>query len=175
MDFFDAKSLLAICEDENLTISEVMIRREADLFSIPRAEIIAKMEVSYNIMKNSAEMAQKEDIVSIGGLIGGEAKKLSALREKGGSICGNVVSKAVAYAMGMLEVNASMGLIVAAPTGGSCGVLPGVLLSLEEEFNLPKEKILMALFNAAAIGYLFMRNATVAGLAQQVQCRPAPQ
>ncbi len=59
-------------------------------------------------------------------------------------------------------MNASMGLIVAAPTAGSSGVLPGLLLALEEEFSLDDEQIIDGLFTASAIGYLIMRNASVA-------------
>ena len=65
--------------------------------------------------------------------------------------------------MAVLEVNASMGLIVAAPTAGSAGVLPGVLLALQDEQNLADETLHKGLLNASAIGYLLMRNASVAG------------
>ena len=65
--------------------------------------------------------------------------------------------------MGILEVNATMGVIVAAPTAGSCGVVPGLLLAMQEEYGFSDEKIIDALFNAGAVGYLAMRNATVAG------------
>ena len=66
----------------------------------------------------------------MGGLIGGECRKMDA-RRAAGPVCGVLVSKAAGYAMGVLEVNASMGLIVAAPTAGSSGVLTGVLLALQ--------------------------------------------
>ena len=62
-----------------------------------------------------------------------------------------------------LEVNTSMGLIVAAPTAGSSGIVPGLLLALQEEYHISEERLIQALFNAGAIGYLAMRNATVAG------------
>ena len=71
--------------------------------------------------------------------------------------------KAAQYAMSVLEVNASMGLIVAAPTAGSAGVLPGMLFALQDRYNISDERLIDALFNAGAIGYLAMRNATVAG------------
>ena len=67
------------------------------------------------------------------------------------------------YAMATLETNASMGLIVASPTAGSAGIVPGLLLGLQEVHKLDDEQIIQALFNASAIGYLAMRNATVAG------------
>ena len=65
--------------------------------------------------------------------------------------------------MGVLEINASMGLIVAAPTAGSSGVIPGVCCSLQENYGFTDEEICQALFNAAAVGYLITRNATTAG------------
>ena len=65
--------------------------------------------------------------------------------------------------MAVLEVNTSMGLIVASPTAGSAGVLPGVMLALQEEYDIPDDRIIDGLFNASAIGYLAMQNATIAG------------
>ena len=74
-----------------------------------------------------------------------------------------MLSRAIAYSMAVLEVNASMGLIVAAPTAGSSGVVPGVLLALGEEKNLTDEQLFNGLLNASAIGYILMRNASVSG------------
>ena len=99
----------------------------------------------------------------MGGLIGGEAKLLENHRLSGKSICGTVLSKAMTYAMAVLEVNASMGVIVAAPTAGSSGVVPGVLFALQEEFDLSDEELLNGLYTAGAVGYLLMRNASVSG------------
>ena len=76
---------------------------------------------------------------------------------------GDVLQKAMTYAMAVLEVNASMGLIVAAPTAGSAGVVPGMMLALQECYRISDQRIVDALFNAGAVGYLAMRNATVAG------------
>ena len=67
---------------------------------------------------------------SIGGLIGGEAKLLRKHKNAGQDICGCVLSNAITYAMAVLEVNTSMGLIVAAPTAGSSGIVPGLFTGL---------------------------------------------
>lgn len=67
------------------------------------------------------------------------------------------------YAVAMLEVNASMGLIVAAPTAGSSGIVPGLMLALKDEYHISDDRVINVMFNAGAIGYLAMRNATVAG------------
>ena len=74
-----------------------------------------------------------------------------------------VLEKAITYAVAVLETNASMGLIVAAPTAGSAGVVPGMLLALQECHSFSDNDLIKVLFNAGAIGYLAMRNATVAG------------
>ena len=65
--------------------------------------------------------------------------------------------------MATLETNASMGLIVASPTAGSAGIVPGLMLAMQEHYQFSDEEIIRALFNASAIGYLAMRNATVSG------------
>ena len=100
---------------------------------------------------------------SMGGLIGGEAKLVADHETKEGSVCGTVLSRAIAYSMAVLEVNASMGLIVAAPTAGSSGVLPGVLLAVRDTKGLSDEILYKGLLNASAIGYILMRNASVSG------------
>ncbi len=163
MDFKKAKELLDICEKENLPISEVMKMRECSQFETTTDVITDRMRQAWEIMKESAVSPTETTIKSMGGLIGGEAKKLNDHRKEGKSIVGNVMSKAITYSMAVLEVNASMGLIVASPTAGSAGVLPGVLLALQEEYDISDGRIIDGLFNAGAIGYLAMQNATVAG------------
>ncbi len=163
MNFNYASELLELCEKNNLPISEVMIRRELANTNTTREEIIEKMTKSLNIMKDAVKAPLKEPIKTMGGLIGGEEKKLLDRLKEGKSLSGSVTTKALAYALGVLEVNTGMGIIVAAPTAGAAGVVPGLLLALQEEFNLSDEVVLNGLFNASAIGYLLMRNASVAG------------
>ncbi|NLL78066.1 MAG: L-serine ammonia-lyase, iron-sulfur-dependent, subunit alpha [Clostridiales bacterium] len=163
MDFRSGKELLELCVQEQLPISQVMKLREIELQETSEKEVNSKMKKALNIMRNAAYDPIKNEVSSIGGLIGGEAKKLENLRVEGKSLCGGAISKAMAYAMAVLEVNASMGVIVAAPTAGSSGVLPGVLLSLQEEYGLSDDQILEGLYTAGAVGYLLMRNASVSG------------
>ena len=163
MDFKNATELLDLCQREGMAISSVMTRRECDLTESDMEHIRFRMEQALVIMRDSAHMPVRNPGKSVGGLIGGEAAKLAKHREEGRSICGSVLGRAITYATAVLEVNASMGLIVAAPTAGSSGVVPGLLLALQEENRLSDEAVMEALFNASAIGYLAMRNATVAG------------
>lgn len=163
MDFKNAKELLALCQKKKLPISEVMRQREI-LLGETTAEIVdQRMDRVLEIMKDAAFSPIKDPVISMGGLIGGEARKLCEFHDLGKSLCGNVLGKGITYAMATLETNASMGLIVASPTAGSAGIVPGMMLALQEVYGFSDKKIRQALFNAGAIGYLAMRNATVAG------------
>ena len=163
MDFKNAKELLALCQKKKLPISEVMRQREI-LLGETTAEIVdQRMDRVLEIMKDAAFSPIKDPVISMGRLIGGEARKLCEFHDLGKSLCGNVLGKGITYAMATLETNASMGLIVASPTAGSAGIVPGMMLALQEVYGFSDEKIRQTLFNAGAIGYLAMRNATVAG------------
>ena len=163
MDFKNAKELLALCQEKKLPISEVMRQREI-LLGETTAEIVdQRMDRVLEIMKDAAFSPIKDPVISMGGLIGGEARRLCEFHDLGKSLCGNVLGKGITYAMATLETNASMGLIVASPTAGSAGIVPGMMLALQEVYGFSDKKIRQALFNAGAIGYLAMRNATVAG------------
>ena len=163
MDFKNANELLALCRQEGCPISEIMLRRECDQGETTREAVVERMTRVLEIMRQSATIPLERPVRSVGGLIGGEARQLAAHVAAKQGICGPVLQRAVTYAMAVLEVNASMGLIVAAPTAGSSGVVPGLLLALQEEYHLSDQRVLEGLFNAGAIGYLAMRNATVAG------------
>lgn len=163
MDFKNAKELLALCQEKKLPISEVMRQREI-LLGETTAEIVdQRMDRVLEIMKDAAFSPIKDPVISMGGLIGGEARRLCEFHDLGKSLCGDVLGKGITYAMATLETNASMGLIVASPTAGSAGIVPGMMLALQEVYDFSDKKIRQALFNAGAIGYLAMRNATVAG------------
>lgn len=146
-----------------MTISEVMRQREIILGETSAETVDSRMARAYEIMKASAHDPIASPGRSMGGLIGGEAKMLMDHNNADKNICGNVMSKAMSYAMAVLETNASMGLIVAAPTAGSAGIVPGLLIALQEEYGYSDAQVIQALFNAGAVGYLAMKNATVAG------------
>ena len=163
MDFKNANELLSLCKQEGCPISEIMRRRECVLGETTMDTVTRRMARVLEIMRQSATIPLESPVRSMGGLIGGEAKRLAAHTFNKKDICGPVLQKAITYAMAVLEVNASMGLIVAAPTAGSSGVVPGLLLALQEVYHISDERLIDGLFNAGAIGYLAMRNATVAG------------
>ena len=163
MDFKNANELLTLCEEQNISISEVMRNREIITGECPAKEVDQKMARVLEIMKEAARSPIEKPIRSMGGLIGGEAQKLAQHSASGQGLCGELLEKAITYAMATLETNASMGLIVASPTAGSAGIVPGLLLAFQEVYHFSDKEIQQILFNAGAVGYLAMRNATVAG------------
>lgn len=163
MDFKSGQELLTICTQQNLPISEVMYTRELTCGSLTADQVDQKLNEILSIMRNAVNEPLTAPKRSIGGLIGGEAKRVADFGKTEKSICGSLMSMAISYSMAVLEVNASMGLIVAAPTAGSSGVLPGVLLALQDSRHLTDEALHAGLLNASAIGYLLMRNSSVSG------------
>ena len=163
MDFKSSIELLELCRQTQCPISEVMRRRECELGETTRDQVDHRMAKVLEIMRASATQPLKKPSKSMGGLIGGESKKLYDHAARGKAICGDILQRAMTYAMGVAEVNASMGLIVAAPTAGSAGIVPGLLLALQDCYKISDDRLVDALFNAGAVGYLAMRNATVAG------------
>lgn len=163
MDFVNGKTLLDLCQTQNLPISEIMRLREITVGGGTDLEINRRLDRALEIMTTAVHDPLANPQKSIGGLIGGEAKKIHEHAKESRPICGGTLSKAIAYSMAVLEVNATMGLIVAAPTAGSAGVVPGVLFSLKEDYDLSQKDLQKGLLNASALGYILMRNASVSG------------
>ena len=113
-------------------------------------------------MNVAVDKAISEPVPSMGGFLGGEAQKLNSL-EADKQICGQVVHSAIVNALAVAETNASMGVIVAAPTAGAAGVLPAVLLSVYQNRDISIDTLRKGLINASAIGYLLTRNGSVSG------------
>ena len=166
LDFACAADMLAYCEREGIAISEAICRRErcmlaADGIAVDNSR--RYLREALRVMREAAHGPIKAPAKSMGGLIGGEAQALSALEESGGGAADGLLARAITYAMATLETNASMGRIVAAPTAGASGVVPALLLAEQDLRGYDDERLVSALANAAAIGYVITRNATVAG------------
>lgn len=163
MNFTKGLELLELCRENKMLISEVMLKRESLATGLSEEEIQQKMLVSLQIMKKAIERGINEDIKSVSGLIGGDAKRIIARNNSEASVCGSLMSKAIGRSLAVLEVNSAMGKIVAAPTAGSSGIIPGTLITIGEEFNLKDEDLIKGLLVASGIGLVIAKNATVAG------------
>jgi len=159
-------SLSAVADlaiENNMSISELVIKEQAESMGLSEAEIKAKMLERYNIMKRAKEEGLKEGLVSVSGLTGGDALKLYKYREKGVNICGGIFTKGLSYALAVNEYNAAMGKIVATPTAGSCGILPAAMITMQEEHGFSDEEIVEAMFTASAVGMVVATIANVSG------------
>ena len=160
MIFTNGSGLAELCGKHGAKIWEVMLEMEAARSEREKTSILQELEESLRIMRASVQEPLKKPRETIGGLIGGEAKKMA---ETSVQLLDPLMHKAAAYSLAVIEENSSMGLIVAAPTAGSAGVLPGVLLALGEERGLSDETLVQGLLCAGAVGYLYMRNASISG------------
>ena len=161
-DFRNTEELLRLCSENDMPISEVMINREMQLGGLRKDTILDRVEEVLRVMNTAVDRPIVEPVKSMGRLIGGEASKLNKLDESK-AICGPVIHRAIINALAVAETNASMGVIVAAPTAGSAGVLPAVLMSLYESYDISIDAMRRGLINAGAIGYIITRNGSVAG------------
>lgn len=162
-DFTNGEELRNLCHTHSHSISQIMLQREMTVGATPEDIISEKLMHALAIMKDAAHTPIASPQKSIGGLLGGEAKAIQKYAKNNIPLCGGTLSKAIAYSMAVLEVNASMGLIVAAPTAGSSGIVPGALLATSEDYKLEDTALQNGLLNASAIGYILMRNASVSG------------
>jgi len=145
---------------EHGSLGRAVIARESDDAGAPAADLVARMDASLVVMREAIESGSSGQAHSRSGLVGGDARRLT---ESAAGPVGGLFSEALAAALATAEVNASMGRIVAAPTGGASGVLPGVLLTLAERCECDDEALVEALFAAAGIGAIIAARATLAG------------
>ncbi len=153
--------LIAMAEEKEVPIHEIVIAREMHVSQQPRAVILEGMQRNWEVMQASIARGIHNTEHSVSGLTGGDSKKLFAYKRSG--YLGKQALAAAAYAVGISEVNAVMGRIVACPTAGSCGIVPAALYAAKEERKLSDEAVIKALFTAAGIGMVVDQNASIAG------------
>ena len=161
INFKSVKDLVDLGESKNAVISELIIAYEMESTQISREDVLRKMKNNWQVMQEAALRGIANEEKSVSGLVGGDAKRLAGYGDHG--YTGAVVMKATAYAVGISEVNAIMGRIVACPTAGSCGILPAAILAAAEKNKNTEDEILAALFTAAGIGMIIDQNASISG------------
>lgn len=149
-------------QEKGLSFWEIIVMGDMRERDVTMQESIEKMQVMYEAMKK-ADAGYEGNLRSSSRLVGGDGKKVQEYFAKGESLCGAFIGKAMERAIKMSESNACMKRIVAAPTAGSCGVLPAVLLTMEEMLSIPQELIVQALYVAAGIGEVIAYRAFIAG------------
>ena len=163
MSYNNISELFNMAEERDVPLSQIILETESALTECSYDDIYKEMERRYEVMKSSAKNALFEARKTAGGLIEGITKTHYDYTVKGDTLCGDFINKVMARALSCSEVNASMGKICAVPTAGSCGIIPAVIISLEEALNLSKKDVLDGLLCASGIGAVITRNATVSG------------
>ncbi len=153
--FKDYSEILEICGKEHITVSELMLRYEVNRSGLSEEKIIARMRKQWEYMKRSAAAGISGEARPLYGLDDGQNGRriLEAVRN-GRTLSGSIVGNAVAYGIGIMEYAMSMGCIVASPTCGSSGIVPGCLVSLQEAYGYTDDQIVDALFACTSIGVI---------------------
>ena len=156
--------LVSEAEKQGIRISKLVLKDQAEAMETTELETFEKMELDFQVMVNSVQAGQQKDQRSMSGLTGGEGFRMNEyVREKNGGLCGPFLGKAMARALAVAGCNASMGRLVAAPTAGSCGILPGCLISLLEEGMITEKEAVMSMFTAGAFGIVIANRSSIAG------------
>ena len=163
--------LVEAASSRGLTIGALARELEAEETGFSIDELNDKMKRRLEVMRHSVA-AGLQGVRSKSGLTGKDALKMTEAQSKGVLIGNEPLDSAMAYALAVTEVNAAMGRIVAAPTAGSCGILPGVLLSVAKTLDTSDASLIEALFSAGAVGAVVARSSTLAGAAAgcQAEC-----
>ena len=171
------QELAELASARGVTIGALALEWECQEAGEPAEALRGKMGERLRVMREAVARGL-QGVKSRSGLTGGDAKLVAkglAANASARLVGGEPLTTAISYALAVSEVNASMGRIVAAPTGGSCGILPGVLLSVGERVGATGESPIDALFTAGAAGSVIARRATVSGAAGgcQAECGSA--
>jgi L-serine dehydratase len=145
-------------------LADVFLEVDEQEHGIPAEQILSTLRKRRQIMRDCIERG-KGGGVSMGKLVGNEARKLNEAFLAGRTFLDPLTIKAEVYALSVMGENSRMGVIVAAPTAGAGGVVPGMLLALEEERNVDPEKTVRALAVAGGVGSIVALSANISGAA----------
>lgn len=154
--------IIEVSQTKNLPLWKVILEDDVQERKVTEKESFSRMEKMLDAMLE-ADKKYDPNLRSQSGLSGGDGARLEAFRKKENRLIGTFLAMVMEKAVKMAESNACMGRIVAAPTAGSCGVIPAVLLTYLEEKNVEKTRVVEALFVAAGIGQVIAETASISG------------
>lgn len=154
------ESLLREARESGRDVPQVVLDTESAESGIAPEQIRARIGKTLAIMRAAIDEGLRGEVRSASGLTGGRARKLA---ENGPRLLGPRVTTTLARAIATLEVNAAMGLIVAAPTAGAAGVLPSILISMDEFAREGEERLIDAMLVAGGVGGVIAHRASLAG------------
>lgn len=148
-------------EQQGKSLAEVALAIESRDQGRPVEDIRHALQRALEVMRHAIEQGVTGDLRSTSGLVGGDAAKLRS--GPAGPLAGTVFREVLMRALAVQEVNAAMGVIVAAPTAGGAGVLPGVLLGLAAKHDFADSQLVDALATAGLVGAVVAHRASLSG------------
>lgn len=156
------EQLVRTASEKGCKISRIVFDYEVENSQQSSEVLLEKMGYYWQVMKDSVEKGLYQQEPTMGGLVSGAAATVKDAVE-GKRIPKDRLTLTAMRAIAVAEVNASMGLIVAAPTGGACGIIPAVLITAQEQENYSDEDIVMAMFTASGIGMVISKKSCLSG------------
>ncbi len=163
MKYDSLSELVVQAEKQNTPLCKLILKDQAETADMEEAVLFENMKRSLTVMRESVETGLDAQKRSASGLTGGDAYKMNEAVKANKNICGKIFGNAMVKALAVSQTNACMGRIVAAPTAGSCGILPAALLTISEDRNIPEDDVVMSLFTASAVGLVIANKASIAG------------
>ncbi|MGI8508370.1 MAG: L-serine ammonia-lyase, iron-sulfur-dependent, subunit alpha [Gemmatimonadaceae bacterium] len=152
---------IADAEARNTTLAVVALELESQDQGRTVADIRAALARALDVMRGAVDAGMTGAMHSASGLVGGDAARL--LNSASGPLAGTPFHDILTRALAVQEVNAAMGVIVAAPTAGGAGILPAVLTGLASARSIPDERVIDALATAGLIGAVIAERASLSG------------
>jgi L-serine dehydratase len=159
--FDSAAAMIALAEKTGRSLGQVALGYEATLLGLSESEILAETIRRYQVMREAVHRGLEDDLPPMQ-LLRPTARRIYTAEAKGRLAIGGMHTRAAARAMAVMHVNGGMGVVCAAPTAGSAGTIPAVLVTLAEELSLDENQIALALLAASAVGLVVATRATFA-------------
>ncbi len=155
--------LIRAAEERGVAISRVVLEEQSASMDLTEEAVLSRMDGMLSVMAAAAEQGARPGVRSNSGMTGGDGHRLLGYAGGGAALSGAFGAKALANAVAIAECNASMGRIVAAPTAGSCGIVPAAVLTMMEERGASRDAAARALVTAGAIGLVIAAEAGISG------------
>lgn len=157
------EGIVKTCKERGVHLYDLAVEVEMKRSGATKESIISEFEKILDVMKKSATRYLNEDSKTDINMIGGFSHMMTKYNKKGQSYIGDYGIRAIAMAFSTIEVNSTMGKIVAAPTAGASGVLPAALLACQDKFNFDDDTLIKGLLTAGYVGQMIGRYFNFAG------------
>ena len=162
MGFHKLQEIADCVQQKNLPFWKVVMQDDQQERNVSEEESFGMMQRMYQAMQE-ADQSYSPELRSASGMAGGDGARLEQFRRQENRLIGDFLTEVMEKAVKMAESNACMKRIVAAPTAGSCGVIPAVLLTYEKQKKAENKRMTEALFVAAGIGEVSAASASISG------------